>query len=95
MPATKVTASHFFVAVQDVRVWGQDASTNNRITNSALNGLMLHEAWAEISLLDTNKTKLGKEFALKIGRQELLYDDSRLLGNLDWLQQAQAPRCGG
>ncbi|TLV02714.1 alginate export family protein [Dyadobacter luticola] len=79
----------FFVAVQDVRVWGQDASTNNRITNSALNGLMLHEAWGEISLLDTSKTKLGKEFAIKIGRQELLYDDSRLLGNLDWLQQAR------
>ncbi|SKC05096.1 alginate export family protein [Dyadobacter psychrophilus] len=81
--------TQFFVAVQDVRVWGQDASTNNRITNPALNGLMLHEAWGEISLLDTNQTKLGKEFALKIGRQELLYDDSRLLGNLDWLQQAR------
>lgn len=81
--------TQFFVAVQDVRVWGQDASTNNRISNPALNGLMLHEAWGEISLLDTNQTKLGKEFALKIGRQELLYDDSRLLGNLDWLQQAR------
>jgi hypothetical protein len=81
--------TQFFVAVQDVRVWGQDASTNNRITNSSLNGLMLHEAWGEISLLDTNQTKLGKEFALKIGRQELLYDDSRVLGNLDWLQQAR------
>ncbi|MCE7066919.1 alginate export family protein [Dyadobacter sp. CY326] len=81
--------TQFFVAVQDVRVWGQDASTNNRITNPALNGLMLHEAWGEISLLDTNQTNLGKEFALKIGRQELLYDDSRLLGNLDWLQQAR------
>lgn len=81
--------TQFFVAVQDVRVWGQDASTNNRITNSSLNGLMLHEAWGEISLLDTNQTKLGKEFALKIGRQEFLYDDSRVLGNLDWLQQAR------
>jgi hypothetical protein len=81
--------TQFFVAVQDVRVWGQDASTNNRITNQGLNGLMLHEAWGEISLLDTNQTKLGKEFALKIGRQELLYDDSRVLGNLDWLQQAR------
>jgi hypothetical protein len=27
--------------------------------------------------------------ALKIGRQELVYDDVRLLGNLDWLQQAR------
>lgn len=79
----------FYLSAQDVRVWGQDASTNNRVTNTALNGLMLHEAWGEISLLDTNQTKNGKDFTLKIGRQELLYDDSRLLGNLDWLQQAR------
>jgi hypothetical protein len=79
----------FFVAAQDVRVWGQDASTNNRVTNANLSGLMLHEAWAEVSLLDTARTKAGKVFGFKIGRQELLYDDSRLLGNLDWLQQAR------
>ncbi|KAA6439786.1 hypothetical protein FEM33_10515 [Dyadobacter flavalbus] len=79
----------FYLSAQDVRVWGQDASTNNRITNAALNGLMLHEAWGEIGLLDTSQTKNGKDFTLKIGRQELLYDDSRLLGNLDWLQQAR------
>lgn len=81
--------TQFFLSAQDVRVWGQDASTNNRVTNAAQNGFMLHEAWGEISLLDTNQTKTGKEFSLKIGRQELLYDDSRLLGNLDWLQQAR------
>jgi len=81
--------TQFYISAQDVRVWGQDASTNNRLTNSTLNGFMLHEAWGEISLLDTNKTKAGKDFSLKIGRQELLYDDSRLLGNLDWLQQAR------
>ena len=81
--------TQFYISAQDIRVWGQDASTNNRLTNASLNGLMLHEAWGEISLLDTNQTKTGKEFALKIGRQELIYDDSRLLGNLDWLQQAR------
>ena len=78
-----------FATVQDVRVWGQDASTINRTTNADLNGLMVHEAWGEISLLDTAQTKLGKEFALKVGRQELVYDDVRLLGNLDWLQQGR------
>ncbi|MCF2442785.1 alginate export family protein [Dyadobacter sp. CY345] len=81
--------TNFYISAQDVRVWGQDASTNNRIVNANLNGFMLHEAWGEISLVDTNQTKLGKEFSIKIGRQELLYDDSRLLGNLDWLQQAR------
>ncbi|HYC85499.1 MAG TPA: alginate export family protein [Chryseosolibacter sp.] len=76
-----------YTAVQDVRVWGQDASTINRTTPDARNGLMMHEAWADISLLDTALWK-GR-MTLKIGRQELVYDDSRLLGNLDWLQQAR------
>lgn len=76
-----------FAAIQDVRVWGQDASTVNRITTDAYDGLMIHEAWAEISLVDTGK--VIKNFSFKIGRQELVYDDVRLLGNLDWLQQAR------
>lgn len=76
-----------YASVQDVRVWGQDASSINRTTNDAFDGLMLHEAWGEINLLDTGK--LIENFSLKIGRQELVYDDVRLLGNLDWLQQAR------
>ena len=83
-------ASHRFkvyASVQDVRVWGQDASSVNRITNDVFDGFMLHEAWGEISLVDTGK--VVKNFTLKIGRQELVYDDVRLLGNLDWLQQAR------
>jgi hypothetical protein len=76
-----------YTAVQDVRVWGQDASSINRVTTDANDGLMLHEAWGEISLVDTGK--VIKNFTLKIGRQELVYDDVRLLGNLDWLQQGR------
>lgn len=75
------------LTVQDARVWGQDASTINRTTTADNNGLMLHEAWAEIQLTDTIiKTSA---LTLKTGRQELVYDDQRLLGNLDWLQQAR------
>ncbi len=70
----------FGMSIQDVRVWGQDAST---ISNADGSRLSLHEAWAEATLSDT----LG--LSLKVGRQELLYDDSRLLGNLDWLQQGR------
>lgn len=77
----------FGITAQDVRVWGQDVSTINRTTAQDLNGLMLHEAWAEIRLTDT--TVKNKALYLKIGRQELVYDDQRLLGNLDWLQQAR------
>ena len=75
------------VTAQDVRVWGQDVSTINRTTTQDLNGLMFHEAWAEIRLNDT--TAKTKTVALKLGRQELVYDDQRLLGNLDWLQQGR------
>jgi hypothetical protein len=76
-----------YASVQDVRVWGQDASTVNRTTTDVFDGFMLHEAWGEISLVDTGK--VIKNFTLKIGRQELVYDDVRLFGNLDWLQQAR------
>lgn len=78
------------VAVQDVRVWGQDAAT---INNADGNRLMVHEAWADVMLIDradsTLKFRPIDALSLKIGRQELVYDDVRLLGNLDWLQQAR------
>jgi hypothetical protein len=80
----------FGVSVQDIRVWGQDAST---ISAADGNKLMLHEGWADITLLNmadtTLKTKFIDNLSLKIGRQELIYDDSRLIGNLDWLQQGR------
>jgi hypothetical protein len=75
------------ITVQDVRVWGQDVSTINRTTTQDNNGLMLHEAWAEVMLLDT--VVKNQSLNLKVGRQELVYDDGRLLGNLNWLQQAR------
>ncbi len=77
----------FGVVAQDVRVWGQDVSTINRTTTQELNGVLMHEAWAELGLTDT--TVKNKSLALKLGRQELVYDDQRLLGNLDWLQQGR------
>jgi hypothetical protein len=85
----KMSRIIFQTAVQDIRVWGQDAST---ISNADGAKLGLHEAWAEIILANKKDTSLKSTveyFGIKIGRQELLYDDSRLLGNLDWLQQAR------
>jgi hypothetical protein len=76
-----------YASVQDVRVWGQDGSSINRYTVDANDGFMVHEAWGEISLVDTGRTV--RNFTLKVGRQELVYDDVRLLGNLDWLQQGR------
>ncbi|MBC7887373.1 MAG: alginate export family protein [Ferruginibacter sp.] len=80
----------FQTSLQDIRVWGQDASTISAADGSKLG---VHEAWAEIALADKKDSSFKRSsvdyFAVKIGRQELLYDDSRLLGNLDWLQQAR------
>jgi hypothetical protein len=76
-----------YTSLQDVRVWGQDASTNNRTTNANNNGIMFHEAWAEVMLIDTLSTI--QNLSLKMGRQEIAYDDQKVIGSLDWLQQAR------
>ncbi|NID08975.1 alginate export family protein [Fibrivirga algicola] len=80
----------FGASLRDVRVWGQDASS---ITATDGNKLFLHEAWAEVVLANsadtTLKFKAFDNLAMKIGRQEFVYDDVRLLGNLDWLQQGR------
>ena len=76
-----------YASLQDVRVFGQDASTINRTTTDANDGLLLHEAWADLSLIDT-LSKI-QNLSLKIGRQEISYDDQKVLGGLDWLQQAR------
>jgi hypothetical protein len=80
----------FGAAVQDIRVWGQDASS---ISNADGARLMLHEGWADVTLANkadtTIKFKAFDLLSIKIGRQELIYDDVRLIGNLDWLQQAR------
>lgn len=86
----KMSKVNFQTTLQDVRVWGQDASTINSADGSRLG---VHEAWAEIELASKRdssiENRLTEYFAIKIGRQELVYDDSRLMGNLDWLQQTR------
>jgi hypothetical protein len=66
------------LSVQDVRVWGDVKQLNM----SDKNKLMLHEAWGELIF--------NENFSLKVGRQELVYDDSRILGNVGWAQQARS-----
>ena len=80
----------FHTTIQDVRVWGQDASTISAADGSKLG---VHEAWAEVILTNKKDGSFKKPsveyFALKVGRQELNYDDGRLLGDHDWAQQAR------
>lgn len=68
----------FYISLQDVRVWGDVAQLNS----ADANGFSLHEAWAKIWL--------SEGFALKLGRQEIIYDDSRFFGNVAWAQQARS-----
>ena len=65
------------VTMQNVRVWG-DVGT----LSSDDNATALHEAWAEALLSD--------KFSLKMGRQEIVYDDHRIFGNVGWAQQARS-----
>lgn len=65
------------ITLQDVRVWGSQSQLNK------IDGLTsIHEAWAEYFI--------NKKFSLQIGRQELSYDDERLLGSVNWTQQARS-----
>jgi len=68
----------FFVSLQDVRVWGDVKQLNT----SDNNGIAIHEAWGKI--------KFNPNFAVKLGRQEIIYDDSRMFGNVGWAQQARS-----
>ncbi|GAA4832303.1 alginate export family protein [Algivirga pacifica] len=76
--ASKENKLRVGLSVQDVRTWG---ATKQLVIGDA-NNLGLHEAWAEILFTP--------EFSLKAGRQELVYDDARILGNVDWAQQGRS-----
>lgn len=65
-----------YVALQDYRVWGNEEQVKN------YGSFGLHEGWAEFNVKNVAYFKMG--------RQEISYDDNRLLGNLDWAQQARS-----
>ena len=60
----------FYSSIQDIRTWGDEEQLKD------IPGLSVNELWLELGL--------KKGFSLRMGRQELVYDDQRLLGNLDW-----------
>ena len=66
----QVDRLNFFMSIQDVRTWGSSPTAN--ISDSYLS---VHEAWSEVTF--------GDNWKLKLGRQELNYDNARFLGNLD------------
>ncbi|HEY4650539.1 MAG TPA: alginate export family protein, partial [Pontibacter sp.] len=75
----------FYVSAQEVRVWGSDQSTVSNLEGSKF---FLHQAWGEVIFSDSATLNVDN-LSVKVGGQEIAYDDSRLLGNLDWLQQGR------
>lgn len=71
----------FYMGLQDVRVWGDEniATGTSALMNSNATGV--HQAWL--------KYNFNEKSFLKIGRQELAYDDQRLLANRNWVQYGQ------
>jgi len=67
----------FKVAIQDVRVWGNQS----QLVNNEDFGISIHEAYGIAHFTES--------WAFKFGRQELVYDDHRIFGNVDWAQQAR------
>ncbi|MBW2277153.1 MAG: alginate export family protein, partial [Deltaproteobacteria bacterium] len=69
-----------FVQFQDTRAWGFE---NTSVSNPSTDGNTdLHQAWARL--------RLGTDsLALKVGRQQLVYGDQRLIGHLEWLDQGR------
>lgn len=67
-----------FISLQDIRTWGDVRQLNA----SDINGLTVHQAWGQYKINDV--------FALRVGRQEIIYDDHRIFGNVGWAQQARS-----
>lgn len=68
----------FGLVLQNVRVWGDVPQLNS----SDVNSTAIHQAWGEVIF--------SKKLALKIGRQEISYDDQRIFGSVNWTQQARS-----
>ncbi len=67
-----------YLSIQDVRVWGDVPQLNK----NDVYGPSIHEAWGEAILSD--------KFSIKVGRQEIIYDDHRIFGSVGWAQQARS-----
>lgn len=65
-------------SLQDVRVWGDEtlySSTSIKGDNASID---VHEAWVELLLSDKS--------TVRVGRQELKFDDQRLIARRNWGQ---------
>ena len=68
------------IQLQDVRVWGEEEDT---LFETHADGFDVHQAWAEIPLLLDG-------FKIRFGRQEMVFDEQRLVGAVGWTAQARS-----
>lgn len=69
------------VTLQDVRVWGNQP----QLVIGDGNLTAIHEAWAKFKIGES-----ASKYSLKLGRQEISYDDQRIFGAVGWAQQARS-----
>ncbi|MDA3929396.1 MAG: alginate export family protein [Prolixibacteraceae bacterium] len=65
-----------FISVQDVRIFGDDDNYKTSGVFGNTNSLCLHQAWVKLNIIEP--------LSLKVGRQQLLYDDQRILSTRNW-----------
>jgi hypothetical protein len=66
------------VSLQDVRLWGSQP----QLVGNEDFATSIHQAWVKIAL--------PRELYLKAGRQEVVYDNHRIFGNVGWAQQSRS-----
>lgn len=63
---------------QNTRTWGDVATTATK----DINGIAVFEAWAQYDV--------SEKWSARAGRKVLSYDNQRIMGEIDWLQQGQS-----
>lgn len=74
----KTDAFTTYLSLQDVRLWG----SQSQLVGNEDQAASIHQAWAELRLFENASVKLG--------RQEVIYDNHRIFGNVGWAQQARS-----
>jgi len=65
------------ISLNNHKVWGDIKTLGGNDV-----AISFHEAWGEAFLSDN--------FSVRFGRQEIIYDDQRIFGSVNWVQQARS-----
>ncbi len=70
-----------FIQLQDVRLWGEEAST---LGDFRADNFDLHQGYAELQKIE------GSQLSVRVGRQEIAFGGQRLIGAVGWMPQARS-----